>query len=311
MIILNAQLQLFFTNIDKINLYFGADAKYFYIDLALKLTVRNIVFHYEDYEAVRQNIKDNTKWYHSARANAQIINTYYIQYAKQPEKIGDVLNLYQSLTKQFSRGVHSYIAAAHIKSEANIDRVHMLIADLMKQPSMKFSSLKPATCAMLATRPEETKILAESIELYYQALVSIGYERTEDTKNTAVILTIGTGTFHDETFTRIEALTTFIKNTETKLKSCHYPTIALLALAKFELHQFPALHDIHDEIYRALKLNRNRCNSLLIATQIYTSNEVIGDLPSYELDFSDVIFSAVEIASSGDSGSDGGSGGDD
>ncbi|MGN7477513.1 DUF4003 family protein [Solibacillus silvestris] len=308
---MNAQLQLFFTNIDKINLYFGSDAKYFYIDLALKLTVRNMVFHYEDYEAVRLQIKDNTKWYQFARANPQIINTYYIHYAKQPEKIGNVFNLYKSLTMRLSRGEQSYIAAAYIKSEEDIARVHQMIADLMKQPCMKFSPLKPAACAMLAIRPEDTKTLSESMEHYYKALVSIGYERNDDMKNTALILTIGTGTFQKDTFFRIKELTAFIKDTEAKLKSCHYSTIALLALANFELHQFPALSDIHDEICRTLKLNPNRCNSLLIATQIYTSNEAIGDLPSYELDFPDIIFSAVESAGFGDSGGDGGSGGGD
>lgn len=306
---MNAQLQLFFTNIGKINLYFGSDAKSFYIDLALKLTVRNIIFHYEDYEAVRQQIKNDTKWYHSARTNPQVINTYYVHFAKQPEKISEVLNLYKSLTKQFSRGEHSYITSAYITSEHDIDRINKLIADLMKQPSMKYSPIKPATCAMLARRPEDTEILANTIEHYYKELVSIGYERKDATKNAALILTLGTGTFDEPTFKRLQELTLFIKNTETKLKSCHYATIVLLALAKFEVHQFPALYDIHNEICRTLKLNRNQCNTLLITTQIYTSNEAIGDIPSTESFYSD-IFSAAESISS-DGGSDGGGGGGD
>lgn len=44
---MNDRLQLFFDNIEKINLYFGADADKFSKDLALKLTVRNIRFYYE------------------------------------------------------------------------------------------------------------------------------------------------------------------------------------------------------------------------------------------------------------------------
>ncbi|MBD8036832.1 DUF4003 family protein [Solibacillus sp. A46] len=307
---MNAQLQLFFTNIDKINLYFGSDAKSFYIDLALKLTVRNVIFHYEDYEAIRQEIKNHTKWYHTARVNQQVINTYYVHFAKQPEKIGEALNLYKSLTKQFSRGEHSYITSAYLTSEDDMDRIQKLLADLMKQPSLKYSPIKPATCAILARRPEDTGILANTIEHYYKELVSIGYERKDATKNAALILTIGTGTFDEFTFSRLKELTLFIKNTETKLKSCHYATIALLALAKFEVHQFPALYDIHNEICRTLKLNRNQCNTLLITTQIYTSNEAIGDIPSNESYYSDIIFSAVESSSS-DGVSDGGGGGGD
>lgn len=296
---MNAQLQLFFTNIDKIVLYFGADAKYFYIDLALKLTVRNIVFNYEDYEKVRQQIKNNTKWYNFARVNTQIINTYFVHYAKEPEKIGEALNLHKLLTKQFTRHDDSYIAAAYLKSEDHIERINLLIKDLMNKQSVKYAPLKLSTSAMLAGRAEDTKVLANSVELYYQALVSIGYERTKDTTNTAVILTIGTGDFHNETFARLKELTTFIKKKEKKLKPHHYNTIALLSLAKFEVHQFPALHDMHEEICRFLKLDRRQFNSLLVATQIYTSTEAIGDLPSYDVDFSTIIFSAAEHSNTG------------
>ncbi|MER2115755.1 MAG: hypothetical protein ABS904_08290, partial [Solibacillus isronensis] len=181
---MNAQLQLFFTNIDKIVLYFGADAKYFYIDLALKLTVRNIVFNYEDYEKVRQQIKNNTKWYNFARVNTQIINTYFVHYAKEPEKIGEALNLHKLLTKQFTRHDDSYIAAAYLKSEDHIERINLLIKDLMNKQSVKYAPLKLSTSAMLAGRAEDTKVLANSVEQYYQALVSIGYARTKDTTNT-------------------------------------------------------------------------------------------------------------------------------
>lgn len=291
---MNAQLQLFFTNIDKIVLYFGADSKCFYIDLALKLTVRNIVFNYEDYEKVRQQIKNNTKWYNFARVNTRIINTYYLHYANEPEKIGEVLNLHKLLTKQFTRHEDSYIAAAYLTSEDHIARIQLLITDLMNHQSVKHAPLKLSTSAMLAGRVEDAKVLANSVEKYYQALVSIGYERSKDTTNTAVILTIGTGDFHDETFSRLKELTTFIKKTEKKLTPYHYNTIALLSLAKFEVHQFPALYDMHEEICRFLKLDRRHFNSLLVATQIYTSTEAIGDLPSYDVDFSTIIFSAAE-----------------
>ncbi|WP_339172921.1 DUF4003 family protein [Solibacillus sp. FSL R5-0691] len=301
---MNAQLQLFFTNIDKIVLYFGADAKYFYIDLALKLTVRNIVFNYEDYEKVRQQIKNNTKWYNFARVNTQIINTYFVHYAKEPEKIGETLNLHKSLSKQFTRHDDSYIAAAYLKSEQHIERIDQLIKDLMTKQSVKYAPLKLSTSAMLAGRTEDTKVLANSVEQYYQALVSFGYERTKDTTNTAVILTIGTGDFHQETFARLKELTTYIKKTEKKLKPHHYNTIALLSLAKFEVHQFPALHDMHEEICRFLKLDRRQFNSLLVATQIYTSTEAIGDLPSYDVDFSTIIFSAAEHSNTGSYDSD-------
>lgn len=296
---MNAQLQLFFTNIDKIVLYFGADAKYFYIDLALKLTVRNIVFNYEDYEKVRQQIKNNTKWYNFARVNTQIINTYFVHYAKEPEKIGETLTLHKLLTKQFTRHDDSYIAAAYLKSEDHIERINLLFKDLMNKQSVKYAPLKLSTSAMLAGRAEDTKVLASSVEQYYQALVSIGYERSKDTTNMAVILTIGTGNFHKETFVRLKELTTYIKKTEKKLTPHHYNTIALLSLAKFEVHQFPALHDMHEEICRFLKLDRKQFNSLLVATQIYTSTEAIGDLPTYDVDFSTIIFSAAEHSNTG------------
>ncbi|WP_155889488.1 hypothetical protein [Solibacillus isronensis] len=46
-------------------------------------------------------------------------------------------------------------------------------------------------------------------------------------------------------------------------------------------------------------MDRSQFNSLLVATQIYTSTESIGDLPSYDVDFSTIIFSAAEHSNSG------------
>ena len=68
----------------------------------------------------------------------------------------------------------------------------------------------------------------------------------------------------------------------------------LSLLMKFENEQFPALYAIHDEICRVLKIGKNECNSLLIAAQIYTSNEAIGDLPMTDFHFSDILTTAID-----------------
>ena len=290
---MNDRLQLFFDNTDKIHLYFGTDAEKFAKNLALKCTVRNIRFYYEDYEKVQRQIKANTKWYQFIYSNEAIRHAYYVHFAKTPEKIPHALHMYKLITKKFNRGEQSYLAAKHMTSEQSIEKLDLVMKALKKQPSLKYSNLSMNICAILTARPESPAELATAYENYYQALVSNGFKRNGETKNSAVLLTIGTGKFCDATFQHLKTLTQFIKNTEIVVSVNHYTTIALLALAKFEIKQFPALYDVHDEICRHLKIKKDRSDSLLIATQIYTSNEAIGDLPSYELDFSDFMYAAV------------------
>ena len=289
---MNARLQLFFDNSEKIHLYFGTEAEKFAKHLALKCTVRNIRFYYEDYEKVQQQIKANTKWYQWIYANESIRHAYYVQFAKTPEKIPHALHMYKLMTKKFNRGEQSYLAATYLQSELSIEKMDLVMKALAMQPSLKYSNLSPNICAILAARPESPTELAATYESYYQTLVSNGFKRNGETKNCAVLLTLGTGSFCNATFQHLITLTQFIKQTDIVVRVSHYTTITLLALAKFEITQFPALYDVHDEICRHLKIRKN-CNSLLIAAQIYTSNEVIGNLSSYDLDFSDFMYAIV------------------
>ncbi|WP_157764848.1 DUF4003 family protein [Solibacillus sp. R5-41] len=290
---MNERLQLFFDNIEKIKLYFGSDAESFAKHLALKLTVRNIHFYYEDYENVQKQIKKHTKWYQFARNSSKLNHAYYVHFAKNPEQIPKVFQQYRTLPKQFNRGEQSYLTAMYLNDEAAIIKIGALMHELKQQPSLKFSSFATHHCAILATRPEESHILANTYTQYYNKLITDGFVRGNDTIQTALLLTVGTGTFCANTIQHVKELMKLIFSIEPTLKNCHYSTIGLLALANFETNQFPALVDIHDEICRSLKISPNSCNTLLLATQIYTANEAIGDLPSYNMDFSDFAYALV------------------
>ncbi|MEG0437847.1 DUF4003 family protein [Solibacillus cecembensis] len=290
---MNERLQLFFDNIGKIKLYFGSDADNFAKHLALKLTVRNIHFYYEDYENVQRQIKLHTKWYHFARNNSKLNHAYYVHFAKDPKQIPKAFQHYKTLTKQFNRGEQSYLTAMYLNNDAALDKLRVLLNELMQQPSLKFVSLDTHHCAILATRPEEPYILASTYTQYYNQLVTDGFVRSKETIQTALLLTVGTGTFCENTIQQVKKLTTLIFSIRANLKYCHYRTIALLALANFQPNQIPALEDIHDEICRSLKISPNNCNTLLLAAQIYTANEAIGDLPSYNMDFSDFAYAIV------------------
>lgn len=299
---MNDQLQLFFHNIEKIRLYFGSDSMPFEKELALKLTVRNLAFYYEDYEKVIQQIKANTKWYSSARTSQKIAHNYYVHFAKTPEQVPHTIHMYKQLTKQFKRHELTYLAAMYLKKDADLIKMQQLMQALQQQPSLNYSAFELQTVALLATRNQDAMILAQTYERYYKALISLGFEHKGVTKSSAVLLTLGTGTFCDQTFQHVEQISAIIQKSDVKMKPCHYNTIALLALAKFDVVQFPALYAIHDEICHVLKLKKHDCNTLSLAAQIYTSNEVIGDLPAYELDFSDMLHIHNDASSGGDSG---------
>lgn len=290
---MNDRLQLFFDNIGKIKLYFGSDADNFAKHLALKLTVRNIHFYYEDYENVQQQIKKHTKWYQFARNSSNLTHAYYVHFAKNPELIPQAFGQYKIVTKQFNRGEQSYLTAMHLTDESSFTKLQVLINELMQQPSLKSVPLATYHCAILATRPEEAHILANTYTQYYSKLITIGFVRGKDTIQMALLLTAGTGIFCENTIQHVQKLAKLFLSIQAILKYCHYSTIALLALANFQLNQFPALEDIHDEICHSLKISPNSCNTLLLAAQIYTANEAIGDLPFYNMNFSDFAYALV------------------
>lgn len=300
---MNEPLQLFFQNIDKIRLYFGTEAEAFDKDLALKLTMRNIVFSYEDYEEVVKQIKSHSKWYHAVRSSRRVLHTYYAHFAKKPEQMKHTFHMYKRLTEQFKRGEASYLAALYINQEADIEKIHMLIHEIAKRPSLNFSTSKFQTTALLCTRPENAMLLATTYDRYYQALLSIGFLPNEETVKSAILLTAGSGSFCATTFQYVKEISNNILNKATTMRCCHYQTTVLLALTKFENEQFPALYAIHDEICRVLKIGSNECNSLLLAAQIYTSNEAIGDISMNDFNFSDILTTAIGdgFYSSGDS----------
>ena len=228
---MNEQLQLFFHNIEKIRLYFGSDSDSFEKELALKSTVRNLAFYYEDYENVNQQIKAHTKWYSSARTRRKIAHSYYVHFAKTPEQIPHTIHMYKQLTKQFKRNEQTYLAAMYVKNDADLLKMQQLMQALQQQPSLNYSAFALQTVALLATRNQDAPTLAQTYERYYNALIALGYERKGVTKNSAVLLTLGTGTFCEQTFQHVQQISAIIQKSEVKMKPCHYNTIALLALA--------------------------------------------------------------------------------
>lgn len=302
------QLQLFFHNVEKIRLYFGSESTPFEKELALKLTVRNISFYYEDYEKVVQQVKAHTKWYSSARVGQTIYHNYYVHFAKTPDQIKHTLHMYKQLTKHFKRNEQTYLAAMYMKQEADIKRLQALIRELSQLPSLSYAALKLSTTALLLTRKNDIATLAQTYERYYETLLACGYEQVDTTKMSALLLTFGTGIFCDQTNHHIQLIAQAIRKSNVKLERCHYNSIALLALAKFDTAQFPALYAIHEEICRQLNIKKYDCNSLLLATQIYTSNEPIGNLPEDELNFSDMLH--IDSETTGDDNANDEGGGD-
>ena len=303
------QLQLYVDNVEKIRLYFGVDGERYAKKMAIQLTLRGIRFYYHDYEEVQKHIKANTKWYSTPRSSIKIAHAYYVQFAKEPEKVVHAFKQQSMIPKPKLAVIEdSYIAAIYIKDDEHVQKMNELKGALDKQPSLKYSPHTLSQCALLATRPESSEQLATTYERYYSRLIDLKWKRGGETKQAAFLLTMGTGTFNDATWAKVKELATIIQTANSKLEPRHYSVVCLLALAKFEITEFPALNKIHDEICKVIKANPKYENTLLIATQIYTSNEAFGDLPKYDIDFSDIFLQGLDDF--GGDGGDGGGGGD-
>lgn len=304
---MNETLQLYLDNVEKIRLYFGVDGDKFAKRMAIQLTLRGIRFYYHDYEEVQKHIKANTKWYSTPRNSVKIGHAYYVQFAKEPEKVVHALKQQSILPKPKLAVIEdSYIAAIYIKDDEHVKKMKELKEHLAKQPSLKYSPHTLSQCALLATRPESSEELATTYERYYSRLINLKWKRAGETYQAAFLLTMGTGTFNDTTWDKVKELATIIQTANSKLETRHYSVVCLLALAQFEITEFPALNKIHDEICKSMKANPKYENTLLIATQIYTSNEAIGDLPKYDIDFIDLVLQGIDADFGGDGGAGGG-----
>lgn len=289
------RLQLFLDNIEKIRLYFGTGTDEFTMKMATQLTVRGIRFCVSDYEEIKKEIKANSKWYNPLRVSKVITNAYYIQFAKEPEKVAHTLEMQKLLTSSgLSNIENSYLAAMYVKNRVHAVKVDELSKALLKQPSLKFSTLSFVLRVMLAARPESAEVLANTYEHYYKQLVDFNFIRGNESKSAALLLTIGTGTFDEKTWHRVKTLTTTFMSTKDKIEPRHYSVICLLVLAKFEPQELQTLTEVHEAICQALKLNPKYYNTLLIAVQIHTSTEVIGELPKCALDFSDIVLQGID-----------------
>ena len=307
---MNERLQLYLDNVEKIRLYFGVDGEKFAKRMAIQLTLRGIRFYYHDYEEVQKQIKANTKWYSTPRSSIKIAHTYYVQFVKEPEKVVHAFKQQSMIPKpKLANAEDSYIAAIYIKDAEHVQKIQALKAALDKQPTLKFLAHPFSQCAMLATRPESPEELAATYEQYYSRLIDLKWKRGGEVKQAAFLLTIGTGIFHDTTWAKVKELATIIQTANSKLESRHYSVVCLLALAKFEITEFPALYEIHEKLCKAMKTNSKYENTLLIATQIYTANEALAELQKYDTDFADIFFEIVDSDFSGPSGDGGSSGG--
>ncbi|MFJ7738077.1 DUF4003 family protein [Lysinibacillus sp. NPDC097287] len=301
------RVQLFLDNMEKIRLYFGTGTDNFTMKIATQLTVRGIRFCVSDYEEIKKEIKANSKWYSTIRVSKVITNAYYIQFAKEPEKVAQTLEMQKLITStSLSNIENSYLAAMYIKNRVHAVKMDELSNALLKQPSLKFSTLSLVLRAMLATRPESAVVLANTYEHYYKHLVDFNFIRGDESKSAALLLTMGTGTFDEKTWQRVRSFTTTFMSTNAKLEPRHYSVVCLLALATFETQEFQALTEVHETICQALKLNPKYYNTLLIATQIYTCTEGIGELPKCALDFSDIVLQGIDGVADSASGDGGG-----
>lgn len=308
---MNETLQLFLDNLEKIRLYFGIDGEKFAKRMAIQLTLRGIRFYYHDYEEVQKCIKANTKWYSTPRSSVKIAHAYYVHFAKEPEKVVQAFQQQSILPKPKLANVEeSYIAAAYIKDVEHVQKMNELKAALAKQGNLKYLAHPLSQCAMLATRPESPEELATTYERYYSRLIDLKWKRGGETKQAALLLTMGTGTFDDTISEKVKELATIIQAANSKLERRHYSVVCLLALARFERTEFPTLHKIHEQLCQSMKANPKYENTLLIATQIYTASEALDELQKYDFDFTDILFEIVEADFGGASG-DGGSGGGD
>ncbi|MFJ7951269.1 DUF4003 family protein [Lysinibacillus sp. NPDC096418] len=301
------RIQLFLDNMEKIRLYFGTGIENFTLKMATQLTVRGIRFYVGDYEEIKKAIKANSKWYSTVRANRNIANAYYIQFAKEPEKVAHTLEMQKLITASgLSNIENSYLAAMYIKNKVHAVKMNELSKALMKQPSLRFTTLSLTLRAMLATRPESAEVLANTYERYYKLLINLNFKRGDESKNAALLLTMGTGTFDEKTWQRVQAFTATFMSTNTKIDPRYYNVVCLLALATFEPEEFPALTEVYDAISQTLKLNPKYYNTLLIATQIYTCTEAIGELPKYSTEFSDIVMQSIDGIADSTSGDGGG-----
>lgn len=304
---MNDKLVLYLQNVEKIKLYFGTDADKFSYSLALRYTVKGMVFHYVDYENIAQEIKKQTKWYSFAGVNFNILTSYAAHFGKDYEKVAQALHYQKMLTSYFTGGEHSYIAAMYGSTIEDAQRVNKLTQALANTPNSQFFTLPLQSRALLATRAEEVAILAMSLQQYYEALIQFGFARHSLTYESAFILTVHSGLFDAQLIEQLRAVLAILNQAETTLKKRHYFVVVLLAIAQCGAEDFIKLYELHDALCLQTKLRPKYHPTLLIATQLYTLNKTPFEFSTSDFALTEVIH-LFDSASNLDGGTDSGGG---
>lgn len=279
-------VELFYDNMEEIELFFGKKANPFKRNLATQLAIRGLSFQPDIYEQVQEAIKIRTKWYQSTRSNLSIRISYYVHLASVrnideavEERFGKV-----TLLKELGiyRSTNSYLAALYIKDAAHAKK--MEITSRLFKKSRIFSSNPPPLqiCAMLATIEEIPENLVATTEQYFKKLRT-NFKKGYQLRNVALMMTMSKGIYDANLCKRMHHLSELLRYEGLEIEERHYATFCLLTLTELKKNHFNEFFNFHEEIYTFLQANPKKENTFFIAAQLFIATHLLPYLQDNQL----------------------------
>jgi uncharacterized protein (UPF0335 family) len=216
-------------------------------------------FSEERYRSLTEHIKKSASLFSPLRSSLRLTMTAVLDtgYEEPKKRLEDVKRIYTELRSQkFKSGASTYTTALVLLSSGDRSvpfqeqtaRAMEVHRAMRKEHPFITSEHDYPLASLLAQREEDTKRLMNRIEYFYKEASGLGLRKGNDLQFLSHILSLDENHEKEELIERTEAALDKWKKTGLKLKTMHYPVIALLALTSIEAETFEKIKKTTDEL---------------------------------------------------------------
>jgi hypothetical protein len=260
------------------------------------------VFDLNRYEELTNMIKKEASLFSPLRSYPRfMIASLLDQRFEDPHtKIEDLVHIYDAFVKRgFKRGTFTYLSALIVLTETGVSTApdtiiekawHIYKAMKSNHPFITSDNDYPLA-VLLAELNEDAETLMNRVEDYYLKLHQQGLRKGNDLQFMCHILSLDETTPSDTYISDSLAILDSLKHRGFKLKSMHYPELALLAIINASQADLDLVHSLsetlnhkkafrwHKDINRLLAINfiarHKMTENTLPQTGLYTTMETI------------------------------------
>jgi len=200
---------------------------------------------------------------------------------KPEAQISDLFRTYEACIRYgFSRGVYTFLSAAvlianceRLAPETVMDRAKQ-IHQAMRSEHVFLTSAEDYPLAVLLAYESDGPTIIQKTEQFYRQLNSQGFHRGNDLQFASHILGLEQKTNETALTSRAVQYFDAFKKNGIKLKTKHYPLLALLAFLLPAEVDIAAIHELYDELNGLKGFRWQKDLNLMLAVSFYAKDRI-------------------------------------